>query len=193
MLQSIARFQTRRLGHPVKAEQVVIAPGSKPLLFALFDILRGDVMLPRPSCTSIGQVPGRRMSRSRFIQSTAVLPRLAVRPISPPMLPSHRGTLSPGTFGLAPSEERPREQAGVQVTSDGDSGLPVDVWVEGGPLGFCIPQALLRRRTYGHTACMYLAAGREGLAAPACNVTLTSLGSLSSSRQVAGRRYMQPP
>ena len=31
---------------------MVIAPGSKPLLFALFDILEGDVLLPRPSWVS---------------------------------------------------------------------------------------------------------------------------------------------
>lgn len=50
--QSIADFQSRRLGCDIKAEQVVVAPGSKPLLFALFDILEGDVLLPRPSWVS---------------------------------------------------------------------------------------------------------------------------------------------
>ncbi|CAK7223153.1 hypothetical protein SBRCBS47491_005108 [Sporothrix bragantina] len=50
--QSIAAFQSRRLGCPVSASQVVVAPGSKPLLFALFDILQGDVLLPRPSWVS---------------------------------------------------------------------------------------------------------------------------------------------
>ncbi|CAH0053787.1 unnamed protein product [Clonostachys solani] len=50
--ESVARFQTRRLGFTVGPEQVVIAPGSKPLLFALFDILSGDVLLPRPSWVS---------------------------------------------------------------------------------------------------------------------------------------------
>lgn len=30
----------------------MVAPGSKPLLFALFDILDGDVLLPRPSWVS---------------------------------------------------------------------------------------------------------------------------------------------
>ncbi|KAH6639562.1 pyridoxal phosphate-dependent transferase [Boeremia exigua] len=49
---AIARFQTRRLGAEVAPEQVVVAPGSKPLLFALFDILAGDVLLPRPSWVS---------------------------------------------------------------------------------------------------------------------------------------------
>lgn len=50
--QSIVRFQTRRLSSSIEAHQVVVAPGSKPLLFALFDILSGDVLLPRPSWVS---------------------------------------------------------------------------------------------------------------------------------------------
>lgn len=50
--KSIAGFQTRRLGSQVSPEQIVIAPGSKPLLFALFDVLEGDVLLPRPSWVS---------------------------------------------------------------------------------------------------------------------------------------------
>ncbi|CAH0033161.1 unnamed protein product [Clonostachys rhizophaga] len=50
--ESVARFQTRRLGFTIDPHQVVIAPGSKPLLFALLDILQGDVMLPRPSWVS---------------------------------------------------------------------------------------------------------------------------------------------
>ncbi|VUC36312.1 unnamed protein product [Clonostachys rosea] len=50
--ESVARFQTRRLGFTISPEQVVIAPGSKPLLFALFDILSGDALLPRPSWVS---------------------------------------------------------------------------------------------------------------------------------------------
>nr|UMZ45364.1 hypothetical protein [Paramyrothecium roridum] len=53
--QSIARFQSRRLGSTIKAEQVVVAPGSKPLLFAFFDILDGDILLPRPSWLSYEQ------------------------------------------------------------------------------------------------------------------------------------------
>ncbi|KAF2010259.1 PLP-dependent transferase [Aaosphaeria arxii CBS 175.79] len=50
--ESVARFQTRRLRSSVKTDQVVVAPGSKPLLFALFDVLQGDVLLPRPSWVS---------------------------------------------------------------------------------------------------------------------------------------------
>ena len=51
-IQAIANFQTRRLGQAIDAKHVVVAPGSKPLLFALFDILKGDVLLPRPSWVS---------------------------------------------------------------------------------------------------------------------------------------------
>jgi aspartate aminotransferase len=40
------------LGSLIESDQVVVAPGSKPLLFALFDILQGDVLLPRPSWVS---------------------------------------------------------------------------------------------------------------------------------------------
>jgi aspartate aminotransferase len=36
----------------ISQQQVVIAPGSKPILFALFDILEGDVLLPRPCWVS---------------------------------------------------------------------------------------------------------------------------------------------
>ncbi|KAL4893100.1 pyridoxal phosphate-dependent transferase [Aspergillus ambiguus] len=50
--KSIAKFNADRLGVSINQEQVVVAPGSKPLLFALFDILQGDVLLPRPSWVS---------------------------------------------------------------------------------------------------------------------------------------------
>ncbi|RDW63308.1 aminotransferase [Coleophoma cylindrospora] len=50
--QAIAEYNARRYGIQIEADQVVVAPGSKPLLFALFDILKGDVLLPRPSWVS---------------------------------------------------------------------------------------------------------------------------------------------
>ncbi|KAL7931376.1 pyridoxal phosphate-dependent transferase [Trichoderma chlorosporum] len=50
--ENIAKFQSRRLNCAITPYQVVVAPGSKPLLFALFDILQGDVILPRPSWVS---------------------------------------------------------------------------------------------------------------------------------------------
>lgn len=50
--KAIAGFNSRRLGIKIGPEQIVVAPGSKPLLFALFDILNVDVLLPRPSWVS---------------------------------------------------------------------------------------------------------------------------------------------
>ncbi|KAK1237263.1 hypothetical protein MKX08_002888 [Trichoderma sp. CBMAI-0020] len=49
---TIAKFQSRRLKSNIQPGQVAVAPGSKPLLFALFDLLQGDVLLPRPSWVS---------------------------------------------------------------------------------------------------------------------------------------------
>ncbi|KAE8370238.1 pyridoxal phosphate-dependent transferase [Aspergillus caelatus] len=49
---SIASFNADRLGVKISPDQVVVAPGSKPLLFGLFDILDGAVLLPRPSWVS---------------------------------------------------------------------------------------------------------------------------------------------
>src|ERR1051326_4372542 len=41
-----------RRGLPTHADQVVLAPGSKALLFATLAVLPGDVILPRPSWVS---------------------------------------------------------------------------------------------------------------------------------------------
>ncbi|HEX6419593.1 MAG TPA: pyridoxal phosphate-dependent aminotransferase [Acidimicrobiales bacterium] len=46
-----AGYFTRR-GTPTEPDQVVLAPGSKPLLYALIASLPGDVVLPRPSWVS---------------------------------------------------------------------------------------------------------------------------------------------
>jgi aspartate aminotransferase len=43
-------FERRRL--PTAPEQVLLAPGSKPLLYALLTVLPGDVVVPRPSWVS---------------------------------------------------------------------------------------------------------------------------------------------
>jgi aspartate aminotransferase len=48
----VADYHSWRLEMNVSQENVIIAPGSKPLLFALFDILEGDVLLPRPCWVS---------------------------------------------------------------------------------------------------------------------------------------------
>jgi aspartate aminotransferase len=46
-----ADYYARR-GVPTAPEQIVLAPGSKPLLWALISMLDGDVVLPRPSWVS---------------------------------------------------------------------------------------------------------------------------------------------
>jgi aspartate aminotransferase len=41
-----------RRGLPTRADQILVAPGSKALLYALLTVLPGDVVLPRPSWVS---------------------------------------------------------------------------------------------------------------------------------------------
>ncbi len=51
LLNAAAGYWTRR-GVPTQAEQVVSGPGSKPLLYTIFQALGGPVALPRPSWVS---------------------------------------------------------------------------------------------------------------------------------------------
>lgn len=51
LLDAAAGYWTRR-GVPTRADQVVSGPGSKPLLYAIFQALGGPVALPRPSWVS---------------------------------------------------------------------------------------------------------------------------------------------
>lgn len=50
--QSVADFISERRNMPTTAEQIVMAPGSKALLYALLAVIPGDVVLPRPSWVS---------------------------------------------------------------------------------------------------------------------------------------------
>src|ERR1051326_1916731 len=50
--QAIAAYLTSRRAMAYSADQVVVGPGSKPLLYALLLILAGDVLLPIPSWVS---------------------------------------------------------------------------------------------------------------------------------------------
>ncbi|HEY0756515.1 MAG TPA: aminotransferase class I/II-fold pyridoxal phosphate-dependent enzyme [Ktedonobacteraceae bacterium] len=52
--QAIAGYIERTRGVSCGAEQVVVGPGSKPLIYALFHVLAGDVLLPQPSWVSYG-------------------------------------------------------------------------------------------------------------------------------------------
>jgi aspartate/methionine/tyrosine aminotransferase len=50
--QAIAAYLTRTRGVPYCADQIVVGPGSKALLYALVQILEGDILLPIPSWVS---------------------------------------------------------------------------------------------------------------------------------------------
>lgn len=63
--QAIAAYLTRTRGMEVAAEQVVVGPGSKPLLYALLHILEGDILLPVPSWVSYA--PMARLAGKRVI------------------------------------------------------------------------------------------------------------------------------
>ncbi|HEX7734041.1 MAG TPA: aminotransferase class I/II-fold pyridoxal phosphate-dependent enzyme, partial [Ktedonobacteraceae bacterium] len=52
--QVIAGYIERTRGVSCGAEQVVVGPGSKPLIYALLQVLDGDVLVPRPSWVSYG-------------------------------------------------------------------------------------------------------------------------------------------
>jgi aspartate/methionine/tyrosine aminotransferase len=50
--QAIAGYLARTRGLNVPAEQIAVGPGSKPLLYALMQVLAGDLLLPAPSWVS---------------------------------------------------------------------------------------------------------------------------------------------
>jgi aspartate aminotransferase len=52
LMRAAAAGYFERRGVPTTPDQVLVAPGSKPLLFGLLSILPGDVVLPRPSWVS---------------------------------------------------------------------------------------------------------------------------------------------
>jgi aspartate/methionine/tyrosine aminotransferase len=50
--EAIAGYITRTRGVECSAQQVMVGPGSKPLIYALLQALDGDVLVPRPSWVS---------------------------------------------------------------------------------------------------------------------------------------------
>lgn len=53
VLDAVAGYHSRR-GLPTEGGQIVVAPGSKPLLMALVAAVEGDVLLPRPAWVTYG-------------------------------------------------------------------------------------------------------------------------------------------
>lgn len=62
---AIAAYLTPTRGTPYRAEQIAVGPGSKPLLYALLQVLEGDVLLPIPSWVSYQ--PMARLANKRVI------------------------------------------------------------------------------------------------------------------------------
>lgn len=50
--QAIAEYLKRKRGLAFSSDQIIVAPGSKPLLYALLQVLEGDLLLPIPSWVS---------------------------------------------------------------------------------------------------------------------------------------------
>lgn len=63
--EAIAAYLTRARGVSYRADQIVVGPGSKPLLYALLQILDGDLLLPAPSWVSYA--PMARLANRRVI------------------------------------------------------------------------------------------------------------------------------
>ncbi len=62
---AIAGYIERERGVACRADQVVVGPGSKPLIYALLQALDGDVLVPRPSWVSYA--PQARLAGRRAI------------------------------------------------------------------------------------------------------------------------------
>jgi aspartate aminotransferase len=63
--QAIADYLARTRGLAYSSQQIIVAPGSKPLLYALLHILEGDLLLPVPSWVSYA--PQARLAGKRVI------------------------------------------------------------------------------------------------------------------------------
>src|SRR3989441_4496675 len=63
--QAIAAYLARKRGLTFSSDQIIVAPGSKPLLYALMQVLEGDLLLPVPSWVSYA--PQARLAGKRII------------------------------------------------------------------------------------------------------------------------------
>ena len=63
--EAIAAYLTRMRGVAYSADQIVVGPGSKALLYALLQILDGDLLLPTPSWVSYAPIA--RLANRRVI------------------------------------------------------------------------------------------------------------------------------
>ncbi len=94
--QAIAEYLVRKRGLTFSSDQIIVAPGSKPLLYALMQILEGDLLLPVPSWVSYA--PQARLAGRRVIgveTDSVDCHRLTPHALSQAMLQAHREGANP--------------------------------------------------------------------------------------------------
>lgn len=94
--QAIAEYLARKRGLTFSSDQIIVAPGSKPLLYALMQVLEGDLLLPVPSWVSYA--PQARLAGRRVIgveTDPGDCHRLSPRALSQAMLQARRNGANP--------------------------------------------------------------------------------------------------
>ena len=166
-----------RRGLPTDAGQIVFAPGSKPLLFALLMSLRGDVVLPVPSWVSYAAqaaVAGKRVIGVPIGEEAGGVPDPAA--LRDTLRAARGGDLRPGVLVLTLPDNptgtvAPAEQVRAVVAIAEEEGLFVvcdeiyrDLTHE--PERFCSPATLAPDRVFvttGLSKSMALGGWRIGL------------------------------
>jgi len=94
--QAIAEYLARKRGLTFSSDQIIVAPGSKPLLYALVQVLEGDLLLPVPSWVSYA--PQARLAGRKVIgveTDPGDCHRLTPHALSQAMIQAHRNGANP--------------------------------------------------------------------------------------------------
>ncbi len=94
--QAIADYLMRKRGLAFSSDQIIVAPGSKPLLYALLQVLEGDLLLPVPSWVSYA--PQARLAGRKVIgveTDSVDCHRLTPPALSQAMLQAYRDGANP--------------------------------------------------------------------------------------------------
>jgi aspartate aminotransferase len=94
--RTIAKYLSRKRGLTFSSDQIIVAPGSKPLLYALMQVLEGDLLLPVPSWVSYA--PQARLAGRKVIgveTDPDDCHRLTPHALSQAMIQAHRNGANP--------------------------------------------------------------------------------------------------
>jgi aspartate aminotransferase len=94
--RAIAKYLSRKRGLTFSSDQIIVAPGSKPLLYALLQVLEGDLLLPVPSWVSYA--PQARLAGRKVIgveTDPDDCHRLTPHALSQAMIRAHRYKANP--------------------------------------------------------------------------------------------------